>query len=203
MLTVAPMMIVVNPKVPVQNLQELVNYGKAHPGKLTFSSAGMGGASHLAAEVFQKTTDTRFVHVPYKGIVQAFNDVLAGNVDMMFGFEASVGPYMNTDKIRVLAVTGMNRHPALPGVPVVSERVPSYRMVSWTALVAPPGTPAHVVQKLSKASAEIMQMPEVVDRLRKQGYEPVGTDAAGARAYIQQEAERWRKAIPSMGITPE
>ena len=105
-------MITVNARVPVQSLQELIAYGQANPGKITFGSAGAGGASHLAAEVFQKSTGTRFVHVPYKGILQAFNDVIAGHVDMMFGFEASVGPHMHGDRVRVLAVTGAKRHPA-------------------------------------------------------------------------------------------
>jgi len=203
LLAVSPMMITVNARVPVQSLQELIAYGKANPGRLTFGSAGAGGASHLAAEVFQKSTGARFVHVPYKGILQAFTDVLAGHVDMMFGFEASVGPHMHDGKVRVLAVTGAKRHPALPNVPAVSEVVPGYVMVSWAILVAPPGTPASVVQKLSAATVEVMRMPEVIERMRLQGYEVVGTNAAAAQTHIKQEAERWRKVIPSVGITPE
>ena len=202
-LAVSPMMITVNARVPVQSLQELIAYGKANPGKITFGSAGAGGASHLAAEVFQKSTGARFVHVPYKGILQAFNDVLAGHVDMMFGFEASVGPHIHGGRVRVLAVTGAKRHPALPNVPTVSEVVPGYVMVSWATLVAPPGTPASVVQKLSAATVEVMRMPEVMERMRLQGYEAVGTDAAAAKAHVRQEAERWRKIVPSLGITPE
>ncbi len=202
-LAVSPMMVTVNARVPVQSLQELIAYGKANPGRLTFGSAGAGGASHLAAEVFQKATGARFTHVPYKGILQAFNDVMAGHVDMMFGFEASVGPHMHGDRIRVLAVTGAKRHPALPNVPAVSEVVPGYVMVSWATLVAPPGTPDSVVQKLSAATAEVMRMPEVIERMRLQGYEAVGTTAAAAKAHVRQEAERWRKTIPTLGITPE
>ena len=203
MLGFSPMMITVNAKVPVQSLQELIAYGKANPGKITFGSAGAGGASHLAAELFQKSTGARFAHVPYKGILQAFNDVIAGHVDMMFGFEASVGPHMHGDRVRVLAVTGEKRHPELPNVPAVSEVVPGYVMVSWVALVAPPGTPAPVVQKLSAATVEAMRMPEVIERMRLQGYEVVGTNAAVAKADIKQAAERWRKTIPSLGIMPE
>jgi tripartite-type tricarboxylate transporter receptor subunit TctC len=203
MLAVSPMMITVNARVPVQSLQELIAYGKANPDKITFGSAGAGGASHLAAEVFQKSTGTRFVHVPYKGILQAFNDVIAGHVDMMFGFEASVGPHMHGDKVRVLAVTGAKRNPALPNVPAVSELVPGYVMVSWAALVAPPGTPASVLQKLSAATVEVMRIPEVIERIRLQGYEVIGTNAAAAKIQLKQEAERWRKMIPSLGITPE
>jgi tripartite-type tricarboxylate transporter receptor subunit TctC len=203
MLSVAPLMIVVNPKLPVRTLPELIAYAKANPGRISFGSAGAGGASHLAAEVFQKSTGTRFVHVPYKGIAPAFNDLLAGHVDMMFGFEASVGPYMHGDKVRVLAVTGEKRHPALPNVPAASEVVPGYVMVSWTVLVAPPGTPANVVQKLSAACADIMRMPEVVSRMREQGYETVGTSTAAARTFVKAEAERWHKAVQSAGITPE
>ena len=203
MLGFSPMMIIVNAKVPVRSLQELIAYGKANPGRITFGSAGAGGASHLAAELFQKSTGARFVHVPYKGILQAFNDVIAGHVDMMFGFEASVGPHMHGDRVRVLAVTGEKRHPELPNVPAVSEVVPGYVMVSWVALVAPPGTPAAVVQKLSAATVEAMRMPEVIERMRLQGYEVVGTNAAVAKADIKQAAERWRKTIPSLGIMPE
>jgi tripartite-type tricarboxylate transporter receptor subunit TctC len=203
MLAVSPMMITVNAKVPVHSLQELIAYGKANPGRITFGSAGAGGASHLAAEVFQKSTGARFVHVPYKGILQAFNDVMAGHVDMMFGFEASVGPHMHGDKVRILAVTGAKRHPALPNVPTVSEVVPGYVMVSWATLVAPPSTPAFVVQKLSAATVEVVRMADVIERMRLQGYEVVGTDAAAAKTHVRQEAERWGKIIPSLGITPE
>ena len=138
-----------------------------------------------------------------RGILQAFNDVLAGHVDMMFGFEASVGPHMHGDRVRVLAVTGAKRHPALPNVPAASEVVPGYIMVSWATLVAPPGTPASVVQKLSAATVEIMRMPEVNERIRLQGYEVVGTNAVAAKTHIRQESERWRKIVPSLGITPE
>ena len=203
MLAVSPMMITVNARVPVQTLQDLIAYGKANPGKITFGSAGAGGASHLAAEVFQKSTGTRFVHVPYKGILQAFNDVIAGHVDMMFGFEASVGPHMHGDRVRVLAVTGAKRHPALPNVPAVSEVVPGYVMVSWATLVAPPGTPASVIQKLSAATVEVMGMPDVIERVRLLGYQVVGTNAAATKTQLKQEAERWRKIVPSLGITPE
>ncbi|GAA4326689.1 tripartite tricarboxylate transporter substrate binding protein [Pigmentiphaga soli] len=204
LLTQTPMMIVVNPKVPVRTLQELIAYGKANPGKLSFSSAGQGGPSHLAAELFQAATGARFLHVPYKGIAPAFNDVLAGHVDMMFGFEASVGPYMHQDdKVRVLAVTGTKRHPALPDVPTVSEILPGFSAVSWTALVAPPGTPASVIQKLSAATIEAMHTPEIVSRMREQGYDVVGTDIAGARAYIRQATERSQQAVRTAGITPE
>ena len=202
-LGVSPLMIVVNPKVPVRTLQELIAYGKANPGKISYGSAGAGGASHLAAELFQKSTGTRFVHVPYKGIVPAFNDVLAGHLDLMFGFEASVGPYMHGDKVRVLAVTGAKRNPALPSVPTVSEVVPDYMMVSWTVLVAPPGTPAPVVQKLSVAAVEIMRMPDVVNRMRAQGYESLGTSTVETKAFVKQEADRWHKAIQSAGITAQ
>ena len=189
--------------LPVNSFAEMLDYARKNPGKITFGSAGAGGASHLAAEVFQKSTGTRFVHVPYKGILQAFNDVMAGHVDMMFGFEASVGPHMHGGKVRVLAVTGAKRHPALPNVPAVSEVVPGYVMVSWATLVAPPGTPVSVVQKLSAATVEVMRMPEVIERIRLQGYEVVGTNAAATKTQLRQEAERWRKIVPSLGIKPE
>jgi tripartite-type tricarboxylate transporter receptor subunit TctC len=110
---------------------------------------------------------------------------------------------MHGDKVRVLAETGAKRHPALPNEPAASEVVPGYTMVSWTVLVAPPGTPANVVQKLSAASAEVMRMPEVVSRMRDQGYETIGTSAAEARTFVKEEADRWHKAVLSAGITPE
>lgn len=202
-LSFAPLMIVVNPKVPARTLQELIAYAKANPGKLSFSSAGKGGASHLAAELFQKATGTRFVHVPYKGIQPAFNDVLAGHVDMMFGFEASVGPYMRGDKVRVLAVTGTKRLAALPAVPTVSEVVPQYVAQSWTLLVAAPGTPAPVIQKLEAAVVEAMRMPDVISRLRDQGYEAAGSSAVEARTFLRKEIDHWQLAIKAAGITPD
>ncbi|NYE24566.1 Bug family tripartite tricarboxylate transporter substrate binding protein [Pigmentiphaga litoralis] len=204
LLTYTPMMIVVNPKVPARTLQELISYAKANPGKISYASAGKGGPSHLAAELFQSATGTRFLHVPYKGIAPAFNDVLAGHVDMMFGFEASVGPYMQAgDKVRVLAVTGAKRHPALPDVPTVAEFIPGFLTVSWTALVAPGGTPANVLNKVSTAAMAAMRMPDVVARMREQGYEIEGSTSASAKAYIKQATERSHQAVRTAGITPE
>jgi len=204
LLALTPMMIVVNPKVPVRTLQDLIAYGKANPGKLSFGSGGKGGPSHLAAEIFQKATGARFMHVPYKGVAPAFNDVVAGHVDLMFGFEASVGPYLQQpDKVRILAVTGAKRHHALPDVPTASEVLPGYAPVSWTALVAPPGTSTAVMQKLSKATVEAMRTPDIVNRMREQGYEVAGTDIAGARTYIKQATERSHQEVKAAGITPE
>ena len=204
MLTYVPMMIVVNAKTPIHNLQELIDYGKANPDKLAYSSAGRGGPSHLAAEVFQSRTGAHYLHVPYKGIAPAFNDLAAGHVDMMFGFEASVAPYFGKDdEIRILAVTSEQRHPALPDVPTVSESLPGFAPVSWTSLVAPPGTPADVIKTVSDATIEAMHTPGMQKLMKAQGYQILGTGPAEARAYIQKAAKGAREAVKIANIQPE
>jgi tripartite-type tricarboxylate transporter receptor subunit TctC len=195
-------MLAVNPaNVPATTLQELIAYAKANPGKLNYGSSGGGTAPHLAAELFGSMAGVKMVHVPFKGSAESQKATLAGTVDLTFFAFSSALPHVKAGKLRALAVGGNKRNPALPNVPAIAELLPGYFASTWTALVAPPGTPAPIVQKLSSAVAEAMKQPDMQARLVEAGDEPFETTPAQMAEFIKQESGRWGNVIRTVGIT--
>lgn len=193
-------LLAVNPKVPANTLQELIAYAKANPGKLNFGSSGAGSAPHLAAEQFSALAHVKMVHVPYKGSAESQTATLAGQVDLTFFSFSSALRHVKAGKLRGIAVGGTKRNPQLPGVPSISEVLPGYSATSWTALVAPPGTPAPVAQKLAQAVSEIVKMPDVQSRLVDAGDESIDSTPAQMAAYLREESQRWGTLIRKLGI---
>ena len=193
-------MLAVNPKVPANNLPELIAYAKANPGKLNFGSSGAGSAPHLAAELFVAMAGVKMVHVPYKGSGESQAATLAGHVDLTFFAFSTALRHTKAGKLRAIAVGGTKRNPQTPDVPSIAEVLPGYSAASWTALVAPPKTPAPVVQKLSAAVSEIVRMPEVQKRLVEAGDEPADMTPAQIAAFLREERERWGGLIRKLGI---
>lgn len=196
-------MLAVNPGVQAGNLQELIALAKGNPGKLNFGSSGGGSAPHLAAELFSAMAGVKMVHVPYKGSAESMTATLAGQVDLTFFAFSSALRHAQAGKLRAIAVGGAKRNPQLPNVPAISEAIPGYRATSWTALVAPPGTPAPVAQKLAQAMAEIVRMPDVQSRLIDAGDEPFEGTTAQMAAFLAEESQRWGSVIKSIGITAQ
>jgi tripartite-type tricarboxylate transporter receptor subunit TctC len=194
-------MLAVNPKLPANNLQELIAYAKANPGKLNYGSSGAGSAPHLAAELFKSMAGVDMVHVPYKGSAESMNATLGGQVDMTFFAFSSALPNAKAGKLRALAVGGRKRNPALPGAPSISEALRGYLATSWTAMVAPPGTPPAVAQKLQQAMAEVTKLPDVQSRMIEAGDETFEATPAQMTDFLQQETQRWSSLIKSAGIT--
>ena len=195
-----PYVLVVNPKVPVANVPELIAYAKANPDKLNFGTPGTGSAQHLAVEWFKILTGVRLTHVPYRGTAPAIADLLAGHVQLMFDNAANALPQIREGKLRALAIGAPPRIPELPDVPAMAELFPIFQAASWFALVAPPKTPPDVVAMLSHAIGEALRMPDVSKRLQGLGATPGGSSPEETAAFLRQETERWRKVIVDAGI---
>ena len=190
------------PGLPPKTLPELIAYAKANPGKLRYGSGGVGGALHLAVEELKLKTGIDLVHVPYRGGGQMVTDAMAGQIDMAsLGLaSARIG---EAGKLRILAQTGPSRHPLFPDVPTTAEYgLPEVRMDTWFGLVAPPATPAAIVERLDRATAEIEQQQDFRDNLAKIGCAPAYMTHADFSAYIDAERNKWRQLIPAMGIPP-
>ena len=196
-------MLAVNPKVPANDLQELIAYAKANPGKLNFGSSGAGSAPHLAAELFGNMAGVKMVHIPYKGASGSMAATLGGQVDLTFFAFSTALKNAQAGKLRAIAVGGTKRNPQAPNVPSVSEVIPGYSATSFTALVASPGTPAPVAQKLAQAMSEIIKMPDVQKRLIEAGDESFDTTPAQMAAFLRDETQRWGNLIKTVGITAQ
>jgi tripartite-type tricarboxylate transporter receptor subunit TctC len=185
-------------------VQELIAYAKANPGKLNYASQGIGTTSHLTAELFQTLTHTKFVHVPYKGTAPALNDLLAGNVDMMFGELATSLQLHNAGTARLLAVATKQRVASAPDIPTLEEAgVPGCISDTWNALTAPPGTPDAVIAKLNDAANKAMKDPDLLDHFKKLSLTPGGGTPAEMSAFLKGETQRWGEVIRAAGIQPE
>ncbi|MET4067061.1 tripartite-type tricarboxylate transporter receptor subunit TctC [Bradyrhizobium sp. S3.2.6] len=195
-----PTVLVINPKVPASNLQELLAYAKANPGKLTFGSPGTGSTPHLATEQLMKAADIRLVHVPYQGMAPAMNDLIGGHIDMMIDLYGNVAGNIKEGKLRLLAVTTPARLQQEPAVPSISEAVPGFAHEEWFAIVAPPKTPDAIAAKLSAAIREVLALPDVAGRLADLAAVPVGSNPDESAAFIKAESARWRELIDTTGL---
>jgi len=190
----------VNPKFPPHTVKELVDYAKAHPGQVNFSSSGNGGLPHMAGELFNSSTGLKITHVPYKGSAPSVNDVVAGQVQMTFESTAIGLPFVKAGRLRALATTGEKRLPVYPDVPTVGETIPGFNVTNWFGMVVPAGTPSDRVEKLQQGIAAALRDPEVEETLTKLGVDGVGNTPAEFGAYMQSESERWAKVIKDADI---
>jgi len=196
-------LLAVNPSLPVKNVPELISYLKANPGKVSYGSGGIGTASHLAGELFVMTAKVDMTHIPYKGNALAITDLIGGQTQVMFATMPTILPYVKSDKLRGLAVTGSSRDPSMPDLPSISETLPGFDVKNWIGLFAPVGTPPTVVKKLHDEVSKIMQQPAVQKKLETEGakYYSMSSEAFGA--FQKKESLRWGKIIKSAGIKPE
>ncbi len=202
MMARAPQLVVVRTGLPYKNLQELVAYAKANPGKLNFASSGAGSIQHIAGEMLQQQTGTSLTHVPYKGASPAVQDLLGGNVDVFITTPASVLAHVKADKLKALGVTGNARLSSLPDVPTVAEAgFPQFKLDSWFALYAPAGTPADVVQTLNKAVGKILSQPEIQKKALDNGTTVELMTPAQLGAYTKSELDFWGKVIKTANVT--
>ncbi|ARP90674.1 MFS transporter [Bordetella genomosp. 9] len=196
-----PMLVSAPLSTPANNMSEVVAYAKSHPGELTFASAGAGNTSHLAGEMFKSATGINMLHVPYKGSGPAVVALLGGEVSMMFDSFSTSYPQVQSGKLKALAVTGEKRSPLLPNVPTVAESaVPGFVVNGWYGVLAPAGTPAAIVDKLSADIAQALKDPALNRQLAAAGYEPVGSTPKEFAQYIDRELERWGAAVKAAGV---
>jgi tripartite-type tricarboxylate transporter receptor subunit TctC len=196
--------LVVHPDFPAKSVRELVAYAKANPGKLNFGSAGIGNATHLAAELFKQRTGVNIVHVPYKGAFEAVTAVMAAQVQMFFGDIGGVLPLIREGRVRALALSSETRSADLPALPTMIESgVPGYVVLTYTGVVAPAATPPDVVQKLNAALNASLQTPEAAAALRRIGAESVPSSAQDFAAFLSAERDKWREVVRHSGIKIE
>jgi tripartite-type tricarboxylate transporter receptor subunit TctC len=195
-LVVAPGILVVNPKLPVKNVKDLIALAKSEPGKLNYASAGIGTPPHLAGELFKTMAGIDIVHVPYKGNAAVLTDTLSGQVQFTFPTIPSALPYVQNGTLRALGVTGAKRSPSAPDIPTIAESgLPGYEATSWYGVVAPADTPPEIVDKLSTTLASALQQPDVQKVLASLGLEPVGSTPQAFAATIKEELPKWQKVV--------
>ena len=195
-----PLALLVNPSVPAKNLQEFMAYAKSRPGQVNFGSAGNGGISHLVPEMFKTATGLFMVHIPYRGSAPAFTDLMGGQVQFMAESIPQAASYHKQGKVRALAVTSKERNPALPEVPTVIESgIKGFEVVGFYGFLAPAGTPKDVVNKLSDAFGQVLQMPDVRNRMVSQGADPAFLGADDFARFLAAEMPRWADAVKKSG----
>jgi tripartite-type tricarboxylate transporter receptor subunit TctC len=201
-MTSIPNTLAVRLDLPAASVAELIAYAKANPGKLNFGSQGAGTTPHLTGELFARVTGTELTHVPYRGTAQAVNDLIAGNVDMLFFQLDSVREQYRAHKVKMLAVTTAARIASVPEVPTMEEAgVKDFRSDSWNALAAPPKTPAAIVAKLNDAINAVLKERATAEHLRSMNMTPVGGAPNAAKIFIKQETERWGEVIRAAKIS--
>jgi tripartite-type tricarboxylate transporter receptor subunit TctC len=201
MIGTAPYVLVLYPGISAKSVAELVALAKTEPGKLNYGSAGIASLAHLAAALFASDTGIELTHVPYKSSAQSSIDIITGRLDMQF---ATVGPTLENirqGKLRALATTGRKRVFSLPDVPTMMEAgVKDYDVALWIAYVAPAGTPDAIIARLNREMAAILSEPDIVETLRKQGFEPDPSPPEAVTARVRNETEKWRALVARTGI---
>jgi tripartite-type tricarboxylate transporter receptor subunit TctC len=195
--------LIVAPSLPVKSVQELIAYGKANPGKLTYASAGAGGTIHLSGELFKSMTSITMEHIAYKSSPLAHIDMIAGQVHVMFDAMPTALPQIKAGRLRAVAVTTAKRSPQMPELPTVGETVPGFEAAGWFGYAAPARTPKEVVAALNKEIVRILALPDVRERLIAQGAEPVGDTPEQFAQYIKSEAAKWGKVIKTLNLKIE
>jgi tripartite-type tricarboxylate transporter receptor subunit TctC len=196
---VQPLMVNIHPALPVKSVKDLIALAKARPGDLNYASAGAGSGGHLATEIFNLMAGVKMVHVPYKGSAPAMFDLIAGNTQLMIATLITSLPHVRGGKLRGIAVTSAKRSPVVPEVPTVGETVPGYEVVVSYFLLAPAGTPKEIAGRLHAEAAKALRQPDVIERLARDGADPVGNTPEQTAQYIAQEIVKWGKAVKASG----
>ena len=196
--------LVVHPSVPAKTVKELIAYGKANPGKLTYASSGIGSTYHLGGELFAAQAGITMTHVPYKGAAPAIQDVLAGHVNAMFDNTSSAIPNIKAGRVRALGVASLKRYPALPDLPTIAEEgLAGYETTIWLGLFAPAKTPVAIIQKLHKEINDAVNSIEYKERLAALDLQPRASSGQELANYLKTDLAKWAKVVKEAGIKPE
>ncbi len=195
-----PLALLVNPKVPAKTLPEFISYVRSRPGQINYGSAGNGGISHLAPEMFKTATGLFMVHIPYRGSAPAFTDLMGGQVEFMAESIPQAAAYHKQGKVRALAVTSRERNPALPDIPTAIEAgIKNFEVVGFYGFLAPAATPKDVVAKLSDAFKQVLAMPDIRNRMITQGADPAYLGSDDFAKFLTAEMPRWAEAVAKSG----
>lgn len=201
---IVPNLLVAHPSVKANNVKELVALAKAQPGKLTYASAGNGTTVHLAAELFNSMAGVDILHVPYKGSAPAVTDLMGGQVDIMFDSLSSAKPYVESGRLKALAVTTAKRSSVFPNVPTIAESgLPGYELSGWYAVFVPAKTPKPVIDRLNAELVKALKQPNVRARFAQIGAEPVGSSPQELASTLKAETARWAQIVRERNIKPD
>ena len=196
-----PQVLVVHPSLPVKTVKDVIALAKAKPEQLTYGSSGSGAMNHLTGALFAMMTNTKIVHVPYKGGGPAAIALLSGEISMIFGEPATVVQQIKAGRVRAIAVTSSKRALALPDLPTITDSgVPGYEVTSWNAILAPAGTPKDIVARLNAEFNKIIAAPDMRQRLIDNGFEPVGGTPEQAAEKIHGEIQKWALVVKAAGV---
>ena len=198
-----PNSLVVNPKIAAKTIPEFIDYARANPGKLTAATQGNGTTSHLTAELFALMAKVKFQNVPYRGSAPALTDLVGGNVDIMFDNLGVSLALVKSGQLKLIAVAAAKRMAALAEVPAIAETLPGFEAVAWYAVVAPPKTPARIVDKINADINEALRDPNILARFAEFSAEAVGGTPAETAKYFREEVERWNNVIKTAGVKLE
>ena len=196
-----PNLLVVNPSVAANNVADFIAYLKANPGKLNFGSAGNGTSQHIAGELFNSLAGVNMVHVAYRGGAPAVNDLLGGQLQVIFAPLVEVLQQVRADKLKALGITTIKRSPLLPDVPTIAEALPGYEIALWNGLVAPAKTPPEIIDRINRAAIDALRSPELKAKLAEQGSEPVGNTPSEFKTFIEGELVKWKKLVEISGAS--
>lgn len=201
MIAQGPLVWAVNKDLPVNTLPELVALARQQPGRLNYGSAGVGGVNHLVLESLKARTRTFITHIPYRGIAPATLDTISGQLQILTGTIPALAPHIREGKLKALAVTSPGRSPALPQVPGMAEAgMPDFNVLNYFALVAPKGTPDAVVQQINGALAQVVQLPDVKERLVRDALEPATGTPAQLAQFLQRDLEDWKRVVRQQNL---
>lgn len=200
----ASQILVVNPSLPVNTVQDLIKLAQAKPGELNFGSSGNGGGPHLAGELFNLMAKTKIIHVPYKGATGSILDLLSGRIQVVFATMPSVMPHIRSAKLRGVAVTSLERSQLFPDVPTISESgLKGFQSGTWQGIFVPRGTPEPVIRLLNREIVAIVKLPEVRKRFDSEGGVPVGNSPQEFAVWLKAEIAKWAKVVKAANITLE
>jgi tripartite-type tricarboxylate transporter receptor subunit TctC len=203
LLAIVPNVIVVHPSVPVHSIRELIDYAKANPNKLNFSSAGTGGAAHIAMAAFIVAAGIEMTHVPYRGTPQSVGDVISGQVQLTFTSGVSLLPHVRAGTLRALGVSTRNRLSIAPEIPAIAETLPGFDLSAWYGIVGPSGLPEPIVRRLHEEIRRAMAAPDIGRRLNTEGAVHWDVSPEEFRGYVVAETQRWKSVIEAAKIKIE
>jgi tripartite-type tricarboxylate transporter receptor subunit TctC len=198
-----PFVLLAHPSFSPSTMQELIAAAKARPGKIPYASSGAGTQQHLAMETVRTMAAVDLLHIPYKGFGQGISDVMAGQVPLIFGGITASISLIRGGKLKGIAVTGAQRAKALPEVPAIAETLPGFDIQAWYGFLGPAGMPRDVVRKINADALAVIRRPEFLERLARDGIEPVGNTPEDFAAQIRADLERWARVVKAAGLRPE
>ena len=203
MVSTSPSILVAHPRVPANNVQELIALARTRPGQLNFAIGALGSSLHLAGDAFKMKAGVFIVNIPYRGTAPAVQDLLAGQVDLMFAAVGNVQQHIRAGKLKALGVTSPQRLPAFPEVPAIAEALPGYESAAWFGMFGPGRMPADLTRRLSDAARAAVQSPEVRRRIEHEGATPVGNSPEQFARFVDSEISRWGAVVRYSGAKPE